>query len=336
MSDATRRAPVWPLIAVLLLGAALPLLLSGGFQLRVATLVWIYATLAMGFNLLFGFTGQISMGQQAFFAVGAYAFALLQARAGWGPLPAFGAAIAVCAALGLVVGAPLLRLRSHYLAMATLALGLILNGVANRWIGFTGGTSGITVPPLTWGGEPVGRVGLYYVILVIAGLVLLLHDLIARSHVGRALQAVRDDETAAAALGVPATRWKLRIFVLAAAISGVAGCAFALLSQRVDPSLSEFHVLVSLLTIAVVGGLGTRFGPVVGAALITVLPQILLSFGAFETLVYGLFIVLFLLFVPHGLAGLIETRRWRRAGPAAARRPAAAPRGRTRTREGQA
>lgn len=326
MPIATRRATVWPVLVVLLIGAALPFLLSGGFQLRIAMLIGIYAILTMGFNLLYGYTGQISMGQQGFFAMGAYAFALLQVKLGFSPVLAFASAVAICALLGLIVAFPLLRLRTHYLAMATLGFGLILNGVANRWIEFTGGTSGVSVPPLTWGGEALGRTGIYYVILAVAAAVLLLHDFIARSHVGRALQAIRDDETAAAALGVPVRRYKLRIFVLAAAIAAVAGCCFAVVSLRVDPSLGEFHILVSMLTMAVVGGLGTRFGPLIGAAIVTILPQLLLQFGEAETLIYGLFIVLFLLFVPHGLAGLIENARWTRRK---AERPATDPAAKT-------
>jgi len=322
MPLATKRASVWPVLIVLAIGAALPFLLSGGFQLRLAMLIWISAILGMGFNLLYGYTGQISMGQQGFYAVGAYAFALLQIKLGLSPVAAFAAAVAICAVLGLIVAYPLLRLRTHYLAMATLGFGLILNGVSNRWIEFTGGTAGLTVPPLTWGGEALGRTAIYYVVLAIAAGVFLLHDFIARSHVGRALQAIRDDETAAAALGVPVRRYKLRIFVLAAAIAAVAGCCFSIVSLRVDPSLGEFHILVSMLTVAVVGGLGTRFGPLIGAAIVTILPQLLLRFGEAETLIYGAFIVLFLLFVPHGLAGLVENARWTRKPAAPARTPA--------------
>lgn len=324
MGLATKRASIWPVIFILALGAVLPFVLSGGFQVRIAMLIWIYAILTMGFNLLYGFTGQISMGQQGFFSVGAYAFALLQIKLGVNPVVAFAFAVAICAVLGLIVAFPLLRLRTHYLAMATLGFGLILNGVANRWIQFTGGTSGLSVPPLTWDGEAIGRTGIYYIILAIAAAVLLLHDFIARSHIGRALQAVRDDETAAAALGVPVTRYKLRMFVLAAAIAGVAGCCFSVVSLRVDPSLGEFHILVYILTISVVGGLGTRFGPLIGAAIVTILPQLLLRFGEAETLIYGLFIVLFLLFVPHGLAGMLENATWGRRRDAAAKRRAEA------------
>ena len=134
MATAPRQGSIAAALAVLAFGAILPYLLTGGFQLRLAMLVWIYAILSMGFNLLYGYTGQISLGQQAFFAIGAYTFALLQSKAQWSAVPSLAASLALCAVLALALGVPLLRLRTHYLAMATLAFGLIFYGVAIRWI----------------------------------------------------------------------------------------------------------------------------------------------------------------------------------------------------------
>jgi branched-chain amino acid transport system permease protein len=190
--------------------------------------------------------------------------------------------------------------------MATLAFSLVFYGVAIRWIDFTGGATGLAAPPMTFIGAPVGRMATYYVVLAMTAIALLLHDFIARSHIGRALQAIRDDEIAAIALGVDVVRFKLRIFVLAAVLAAAAGIAFSIVSLRVDPSMSDFHTLVTLLTISVVGGLGARLGPVLGSAVIVVLPQTLVSFGDYETLIYGLFVVVFLIFLPDGLAGLSE------------------------------
>ena len=312
MATTPQRKSITPVFVVLAIAALLPLLITSGFQLRLVMLIGIYTILSMGFNLLYGYTGQISLGQQAFFAIGAYAFSLLQLKAQWSPVWAMFASVGLCAGVALVIGIPLLRLRTHYLAMATLAFGLIFYGVAIRWIDFTGGSTGLAVPPLVLGDAALGKVGIYYVILSFLGLMLLLHDFIIRSHIGRALQAIRDDETAASALGVPVTRYKLRMFVLAAVLAGVAGMCFSVMSLRVDPSMSEFRVLVSILTIAVVGGLGTRFGPLLGAIVVVLIPQVLVSFGELETLVYGAFILVFLVFMPHGLSGLLENMRWRR------------------------
>lgn len=308
--EAPRAPTIIPVLCIVALGIALPFLLTSGFHLRLAMLVWIYAILCMGFNLLYGFSGQISLGQPAFYAIGAYAFAMLQVKLGWSPIPSFFGSLFVVAVASLLIGLPLLRLRTHYLAMATLAFMLIQNGVANRWIDFTGGQSGIAVPPLQWDGGQMGRTGVYFVVLALAAAVLILHDFLIRSHLGRAMQAIRDDELAAQALGVRVTRYKLSVLVLSGVTAAIAGVCFGFTSLRVDPSLSEFHVLVSMLTIVVVGGLGTRFGPILGAAIVVVLPQVLTRFGELETVVYGLFILLFLLFLPHGLSGLLERRNW--------------------------
>jgi branched-chain amino acid transport system permease protein len=312
------KTSVAPALAVLAVGAALPLLLSGGFQIRLAMLVWIYAILSMSFNLVYGYAGQISLGQQTFFAIGAYAFALLQSKAHWPAPAAFIASLCLSASLAFALGVPLLRLRTHYLAMATLAFSLIVYGVAIRWIDFTGGATGLATPPLKFMGSTLGRTTIYYFVLVAAGVALLLHDFIARSHIGRALQAVRDDEIGAAALGVDVTRYKLRVFVVAAVFAAAAGVCFSVVSLRVDPSMSEFNILVTILTIAVIGGLGARFGPILGSIIVVVLPQTLVQFGEFETLIYGLFIVVFLIFLPHGLAGFLDAAgQWiwrRRAG----------------------
>jgi branched-chain amino acid transport system permease protein len=308
--QAPRQPTLAPVLALLAIGVLIPFLLTSGFHLRLAILIWIYAILCMGFNLLYGITGQISLGQPAFYSLGAYGFAMLEIKLGWPPALAFFGAMVFTALVALLIGLPLLRLRTHYLAMATLAFMLIENGVANRWIDFTGGQSGMAVEPLAIGGDPIGRVGIYFIVLALAAVVLLLHDFLIRSHIGRALQAIRDDETAASALGVYVTKYKLRVLVISSVIAAIAGVCFAITSLRVDPSLSEFNVLVSMLTVVVVGGLGTRFGPIIGSAIVVILPQLLTEFGELETVIYGGFILVFLLFLPHGLSGLVERRDW--------------------------
>ncbi len=303
--DSRGRRWIAPL-ALLVAAGLLPIALTSGFQLRLASIVCVFTILCTGFNLLYGFAGQISMGQQGFFALGAYAFALLQSKAGWQFAYAFPASLALCAIAALIVGLPLLRLRTHYLAMATLCFGLVFAGVASRWIEFTGGTSGMQIPAMTFGEHVVSRTELYYVLLGVTALVVMLQNFIIGSHLGRALCAMKGDETAAASLGVNVTAYKLRVFVLAAMIAGLAGIGFAVLSRQVNPSFGEFPILVTMLTIVVVGGLGTRYGPLLGAIVVTLAPQGLASFGDFETLIYGTCLLLFLMFIPHGLAGALQ------------------------------
>ena len=320
----------WAVPVVLLLAAiAVPYLVTSGFQLRLASIICIFTILCIGFNLLYGFAGQISMGQQGFFALGAYAYAVMMGKAGWPLAVALPGSIALCALVALVIGIPLLRLRTHYLAMATLCFGLVFAGIASRWIEFTGGTAGMQIAALSFDGQAITRVQLYYIIVAVTALVLLLQNFIIRSHLGRALSAIKGDETAAASLGVNVTAYKLRIFVLAAMLAGLAGMGFGLLSRQVNPSFGEFPILVSMLTISVVGGLGTRFGPLLGSIVVVLAPQLLASFGEMETLIYGACLLIFLLFLPRGLAGALEQlgnkfQRAPRAAEAATPAPVAA------------
>jgi branched-chain amino acid transport system permease protein len=296
-----------PFVLFLAVAVAAPLFLTTGFQLRLLSLICIYAILSMGFNLLYGYAGQIAMGHQGFFAIAAYAYALLQLKAGLSPLAALPASLVICAIVALVIGVPLLRLRTHYLAMATLCFGLVISGVANRWIDVTGGTGGLLIPSITIGEKTMDRMALYYVIVAATALVLALQNFIVSSHLGRSLQAIRDDDKAAAALGVNVAAQKLRVFVLSAVLAGVAGVGFAVVSRQVSPSMGEFPILVSMLTIAVVGGLGTRYGPILGSIVVVLAPQFLTRFGELETLVYGLCLLLFLIFMPHGLSGMFSS-----------------------------
>jgi branched-chain amino acid transport system permease protein len=172
----------------------------------------------------------------------------------------------------------------------------------------TGGTAGLLIPPLSIADKSVDRLTLYYAIVIVTALVLVLQNFIVSSHLGRSLQAIRDDERAAAALGVNVAVQKLRVFVLSAVLAGLAGIGFSVVSQQVSPSLGEFPVLVSILTIAVVGGLGTRYGPVLGAIVVVTAPQLLTRFGELQTLVYGLCLLLFLIFLPNGLSGLLGSQ----------------------------
>src|SRR6266702_5584488 len=169
------KAPFFVLLAVALLAQVL---LTAGFQLRLISLICIYAILSVGFNLLYGYAGQIAMGHQGFFAIGAYGYALLQLNAKFSALGALPVSLMICALVALVIGVPLLRLRTHYLAMATLCFGIVIAGVANRWIEVTGGTAGLLIPALTIGDKSVDRLTLYYVIVIVTALVLMLQNFI--------------------------------------------------------------------------------------------------------------------------------------------------------------
>jgi branched-chain amino acid transport system permease protein len=328
-SSATVLRRWLPTLVVLVIGLLIPLFTESGFELRIAMLVWIYAVIGMAFNLLFGFAGQLSLGQQGFFALGGYAIGLVQAKLAWPLEAALLSSMVICALVGLLLGVPVLRLRSHYFAMATLMFGLIVEGVALRWFDLTGGSAGVHIVQPRLLGVPLNRYHIYYLVFGIAVITFVVQALIISSHIGRALQSLRDDEPAAQAMGIDVTAYKVKIFILAAVLSGLAGSAYSLVGRHVDPSYSSIQTNVNLLTIAVVGGLGTYIGPTLGAFAIVLAPQVLVRFHTYEALIYGASLLLFMLFLPRGLAGLIEgggTRLFRRrSAPIASERPLVAP-----------
>lgn len=308
-----------PAVVILVIGLALPLIVQGGFELRVAMLIWIYAVFGMGFNLLFGLGGQLSLGQQAFFALGAYAFALMQIHFAM-PLPlAALVGIVVCAIIGLVISVPTLRLRTHYLAMATLMFALIVRDVALRWTDLTGGSSGLRVPMPEVLGLRLERIEVYYLILAVAILAYLIQIFVMSTHLGRALEAIKTDETAAMSLGVNVTRYKISVFVLASIFAAVAGIAYAIVSRGVESSYSDIGMVINLLTLSVVGGLGSRIGPLLGAIVVVLAPQFLVAFQEYQTLIYGIGLLAVMVFLPRGFAGLIEGAGAPRAARAKAR-----------------
>ncbi len=303
----------------------------------------LYALVAIGLTLLMGFAGQVSLGQGGFFLIGAYTSGLLTVgldpdtrlvdpEAGIDPLLAVAVAPLVSAAVALVIGVPLMRLRGHYLAFATLAFALIAWSLLYAQDRFTGGQYGVTVTKqLAVGGHAVAGATHAAVVWGLVGIVLLLSTNLVASRAGRALQAIAASEPAAAAAGINVAAYKLKLFVVAAALAGLAGGLFTFYAQFLGPE--DFGIVLSLLFVVMVsiGGLGSAYGAVVGAVTIVWVEHELRDVGARETLlgwdlppqgpsilslgVFGLLLVVIMLFFPHGLlsgiAGAIGTARRR-------------------------
>jgi branched-chain amino acid transport system permease protein len=253
-----------------------------------------------------GYTGQISFGQNAFAALGGYISAILTTDHGWPPLVALVLAAVASSLLALVVGYPTLRLRGHYLAMATLALGLITYEVAVQWQSLTQGYLGIAgIPPLGIGRWELldDRLTLLAVLAVVA-LGLWVSYRLKRSRFGRALGAIAGDEDAARALGVDVTRHKLAAFAVAAAYASISGSMFAHVVQFISPEVFGLHMVVLGFTMLYVGGIGTIFGPLIGAMIISLLPEALRGFKEYQDLVYGIALIVILIFAPKGLSSL--------------------------------
>lgn len=297
--------------------ALVPLALPNAFTYDVAITVGLNAIVCVGLNLLIGYAGQISLGHAGFFGLGAYGSAILAARYGWPSLAALAVAVGAVGLLAWAIGRPILRLKSHALAMATLGFGIIVSTVLATEDRVTGGPDGMTVPPFStfgfaWQGE---RTWYWVVAALLVGTAWLAQNLI-ESPRGRALRALHGSETAAAALGIDAARHKLAVFVLSALIAAFAGALAAHYSGFITPSKASFLHSIELVTMVVFGGMASTFGAIAGAAILTTLPQLLTAFKEYEMVMLGAVMMLTMIFMPQGLVPTLE-----KALAAARRRP---------------
>jgi branched-chain amino acid transport system permease protein len=282
--------------------ALLPLALSNNYFYEVAILVGLNAIVCVGLNLLIGYAGQISLGHAGFFGLGAYGSAILTGRFGWPPLAALLAATLAVALLAYLIGRPILRLRGHYLAMATLGMGVIVSIVVateDRW---TGGPDGMPVPPLAILGATLTGEGPWYWLIgaLLAAAVWLSLNLI-ESPTGRALRALSGSEVAAEVVGIDSARQKVQVFVISAVFAAVAGALTAHYSGFITPSKTSFFHSIELVTMVVLGGMASTFGAVVGAAVLTTLPQLLTAFKEYEMVALGAIMMGTMIFMPKGL-----------------------------------
>ena len=295
------------LIALAAFIALLPFALPNRYTYDVAILVGLNAIVCVGLNLLIGYAGQISLGHAGFFGLGAYGSAILTARYGWPAAAALAASTAGVALLAWTVGRPILRLKGHYLAMATLGLGVIISIVIVTEDGVTGGPDGMAVPPLAlidfvFQGE---RLWYWLVAVALIGAVWLAQNLIDSPR-GRALRALHGSEVAAEMVGIDSARHKLSVFVLSAVFASVAGSLTAHYAGFVTPAKVGFLHSIELVTMVVFGGMASTFGAVVGAAALTTLPQLLTVFKEYEMVVFGAVMMGTMIFMPRGLVPTLE------------------------------
>ncbi len=311
-------------VAVLLglIGASVfsvPLLTADRYMLRVLTFVGVNVIIVAGMALLFGYAGQVSLGHAAFYGIGAYASAHVVTVFGWPWVAGVAIAIVLTAAGGLLLALPSLRLRGHYLAMATLAFGEIMRVAFVEGKGVTGGPDGLSgIPfPSFLGIEVDSAGGNYWLVWSAAAAVLLIASNLVRSRAGRAMLALHGSEAGAMSCGMDLTGLKVRVFVISAAFAGLAGSLYAHVVGFISPSTFSLHVSVLLVAMAVLGGTRSLAGPVLAAVILTMIPfadAVIpgLSRSAVETIqewqedVYGLTIIAVMLFVPGGIAGALR------------------------------
>ena len=292
----------------------LPLALTNNFHRDIAITAGFNATVCVGLNLLIGYAGQISLGHAGFFGIGAYGSAILVGRYGWPPLPALLAAALAAGLLAFLVGRPILRLKGHYLAMATLGIGIIVSIVLRTESGLTGGPDGMMVEPFSlFGFELYGEAAWYWVVGGLLFVAVWLSLNLIDSPVGRALRAIHGSEVAAQVVGVDTARYKLMVFVVSAVFASVAGSLFAHYAGLITPAKADFFKSIELVTMVVFGGMASTFGSVVGAVVLTLLPQVLTVFQDYQQIILGGVLMLTMVFMPKGLlptlSGLLVARR---------------------------
>jgi len=277
--------------------AAAPWLLSTGYWRGILVLCAMNVLLALSLNLVMGYTGQLNLGQSAFFGIGAYVSTILIKTYGWNFWLAAGAAVAAAGLVGVALAAFAVRLRGHYLAIASLGFAVITYQVLVNWESVTQGVRGIygILPPAP------NTVALFYLVAGLGLVVYFLLDNLVRSPVGDTLRAIREDEVSAAALGINAALWKAFAFGLGAAIAGLAGCFYPGFVGTLVPDAFGIVESFTMMAMVIVGGMGTMIGPVIGAVVLTFLPEVLRGFGELRLMIYGVALTLVVLFMPGGI-----------------------------------
>ncbi len=287
-----------------LMVALLPFIFPDNYYVTVvAVQAGLHAILAISLNLLMGYAGQISLGHAAFFGIGAYTSAILTTRYGWNPWPSILAGVAFTGILAYVVARPILKLKGHYLAMATLGLGIIVHIFIVQMGWLTGGPDGMGgIPTLSLFGWEVDSDERWYVFIgVMLVLVIWLALNIIDSRSGRALRALHGSEVAAEMMGINTAATKTGVFVLAALIASVAGSIFAHQQAFVSPDSFNFFFSIELVTMVVLGGMASTYGAVLGAIILTFLPELLVVFEDYEVMIFGAILMCMMIFLPQGL-----------------------------------
>jgi branched-chain amino acid transport system permease protein len=285
------------MVLAILVIAALPWLITTAYWRGILVLCAMNVLLALSLNLVLGYTGQLNLGQSAFFAIGAYVSTILIKSYGWNFWLAALVAMSAAGLLGIALAAFAVRLRGHYLAIASLGFAVITHQVLVNWEDVTQGVRGIygIMPPVA------STVALFYLVAGIALAVYLLLDNLVRSPVGDTLRAIREDEISAASLGVNGAVWKAFAFGIGAAIAGLAGVFYPGFVGTLVPDAFNIVESFTMLAMVIVGGTGTMAGPVIGAILLTFLPEVLRGFGELRLMIYGLALTLVVLFMPGGI-----------------------------------
>ena len=285
-----------------------PLVITNSYYISIMVFVGIHGIIAIGLSLLMGYAGQISIGHAAFFGLGAYTSAVLTSKFGFHPWVAFLMGILLSSVVAVIIGIPSLKLKGHYLAMATLGFGEITYIVFNALTELTGGPPGLgDIPRISFAGYMMNTdVKYYFFVWGFLLLILVISLNLINSRIGRALRSIHGSEIAANAMGVDTSRLKTQIFVISAIFGSIAGSLYTHYVTFVSPSTFSLSFSILLVMMVVIGGMHSVWGALIGAGLLTIMPEFLRALEDFEILVYGTILLLIMIFLPKGLVGGLE------------------------------
>lgn len=297
--------PAWAIAALTVAALALPFFAPNPYLLQILTNAWLLGMVALSVTLVTGTAGQTSLGQAGFMAIGAYASALLTQRLGWPFELSLLASALVSAVIGVLLVLPAFRLRAVYIAIATLAIGEIVNQVILNWDSLTNGAMGITniAPPSLFGWQAIRPHEIYWFTLVLLILAALVQHRLVRSPLGRTWRALREDEVAAQAFGIDLNRYKTLVFAVAAFIAGLSGAVTGHMYSYISHETFTNTTSILVLTMVILGGMGNLLGAIVGAVALTALPELFRGLADYRYLIYGLTLLLLIRFRPQGLLG---------------------------------
>lgn len=297
------------LLVLIVILLVVPFVVPNSFYLDLAIRMAINAMIVLGLNLLIGFAGQISLGHAGFLGIGAYASAVLPTHFGWHPVLAMVGGAVITGILAALVARPIFKLKGHYLAMATLGLGIIINIVLRNEAQWTGGPDGMPVMPMSvFGTEIYSDKTWYWVVAAMLVIAVWASLNLIDSPFGRAMRALHGSEVASQVVGVNVVRYKVSIFVLSAVFASLMGSITAHYIGFVSPNFADFFHSIELVTMVVVGGMASVFGSLVGAVLLTALPQLLATFEGWETVVFGAILMGFMIFLPKGIVPTLAAK----------------------------
>ena len=284
-----------------------PFFFPNDFYYEIAILALLNALICIGLNLLMGYAGQVSLGHGAFAGLGAYISVVLSSNYELSPLLSIFIAIMIMGVLAFIISKPILNLKGHYLAMATLGIGIIINIILEVEEEITGGSDGMSVDSLSvFGYEFSDSISWYILCAVLLVFTIWAFENLINSPFGRLLRSIHDSEKAADSVGINVSHYKSIVFVISVVIATVAGSLYAFFSGFISPQEASFSHSIEFVVMVVLGGLGRVYGALFGAVILTALPQFLTAFEEYETLIFGMIIILVMVFMPKGISSLFD------------------------------